>query len=196
MVGEELAQIPEVKIVCNSELDLADFLVAGGRDTALKERWNQVDVAAEALLKQQGDFVKEAGLLLKNHYGTVILDKAHKARIKGGVGQDAMQFNNLLAFMHLMDKRTRHLILGTATPIQTHVRELWDLLGILNSGAEFVLGDALSPWQDYETAIPMVTGQSKPLNEEQAWHWLNNPLPPGNEHHTVQNIRDLMGVVE
>ena len=52
LVGEELAQIPEVKIVCNSELDLADFLVAGGRDTALKERWNQVDVAAEALLKQ------------------------------------------------------------------------------------------------------------------------------------------------
>ncbi|GEM_PF-2228970 len=146
LVGEELAQIPEVKIVCNSELDLADFLVAGGRDTALKERWNQVDVAAEALLKQQGDFVKEAGLLLKNHYGTVILDKAHKARIKGGVGQDAMQFNNLLAFMHLMAKRTRHLILGTATPIQTHVRELWDLLGILNSGAEFVLGDTLSPW--------------------------------------------------
>ena len=30
------------------ELDLADFLIAGGRDTALKERWN----TAEALLKQ------------------------------------------------------------------------------------------------------------------------------------------------
>ena len=52
LVGEELAQIPEVKIICNSELDLADFLIAGSRDTALKERWNQVDVAAEALLKQ------------------------------------------------------------------------------------------------------------------------------------------------
>ena len=53
LVGEELAQIPEVKIVCNSELDLADFLVAGARDTALKELWNQVDVdvAAEALYR-------------------------------------------------------------------------------------------------------------------------------------------------
>src|SRR5664280_1889635 len=53
LVGEEIAQIPEVKIVCNSELDLVDFLVATGRNTALKERWNQVDVEAEALLKKE-----------------------------------------------------------------------------------------------------------------------------------------------
>lgn len=52
LVGEEIALIPEVKIVCNSELDLVDFLVASGRNTALKERWNKVDVEAEALLKK------------------------------------------------------------------------------------------------------------------------------------------------
>jgi len=43
---------------------------------------------------------------------------------------------------------TWHLILGTATPIQTNVRELLDLLEILNSGAEFVLGDSLPLWRD------------------------------------------------
>ncbi len=53
LVGEEIAQIPEVKIICNSELDLADFQVATGRNTALKERWNEVDVEAEALLKKE-----------------------------------------------------------------------------------------------------------------------------------------------
>ncbi|MGK5094183.1 phospholipase D-like domain-containing protein [Deltaproteobacteria bacterium TL4] len=52
LVGEEIAQIPEVKIVCNSELDHVDFQVATGRNTALKERWNKVDVEAEALLKK------------------------------------------------------------------------------------------------------------------------------------------------
>ena len=52
LVGEEIAQIPEVKIICNSELDLADFQVATGRNIALKERWNEVDVEAEALLKK------------------------------------------------------------------------------------------------------------------------------------------------
>ena len=53
LVGEEIAKIPEVKIICNSELDLADFQVATGRNTALKERWNKVDVEAEALLKKE-----------------------------------------------------------------------------------------------------------------------------------------------
>ena len=53
LVGEEIAQIPEVKIICNSELDLRDFQVATNRNTALKERWNQIDVEAEALLNKQ-----------------------------------------------------------------------------------------------------------------------------------------------
>lgn len=53
LVGEEIAKIPEVKIICNSELDLADFQVATGRNTALKERWNEVDVEAEAVLKKE-----------------------------------------------------------------------------------------------------------------------------------------------
>ena len=42
LVGEEIAQIPCVKVVCNSELDAADVLVAKhARETALKERWNE-----------------------------------------------------------------------------------------------------------------------------------------------------------
>ena len=171
------------------------FLSPKGDASSIKKCPYQIAIISTGLImhqRERGDFVKEAGLLLKNRYGTVILDEAHKARIKGGLGQQATQLNNLLAFMHLMGKRTRHLILGTATPIQTNVRELWDLLGILNSGAEFVLGDALSPWRDYERATPMVTGQAIPANEADVWEWLSNPLPPGNEHHTLQNIRDLL----
>ncbi|HNH45003.1 MAG TPA: phospholipase D-like domain-containing protein, partial [Agitococcus sp.] len=53
LVGEQIAQIPEVKIICNSELDIADFQVATGRNTALKERWNAIDIEAEALLKKE-----------------------------------------------------------------------------------------------------------------------------------------------
>ena len=36
LVGEQIAKIPEVKILCNSELDMADFLVATVLKTALK----------------------------------------------------------------------------------------------------------------------------------------------------------------
>ena len=83
-------------------------------------------------------------MLISRKYGTVILDEAHKARRRGGLGNKSSEPNNLQAFMLEIGKRTKHMILGTATPIQTDVRELWDLLEILNSGAEFVLGDAMS----------------------------------------------------
>ncbi|HDS7362492.1 phospholipase D-like domain-containing protein [Morganella morganii] len=144
--------------------------------------------------REKADFVKEAGMLLKNRFGTVILDEAHKARAKGGLGDQASEPNNLMAFMQRIGRRTRHLILGTATPIQTDVRELWDLLGILNSGAEFVLGDALSQWHDYEQAIPLITGKTQVTSEAGIWTWLSNPLPPEGEHYIVQQIRDYLQI--
>ena len=144
--------------------------------------------------REKSDFIKEAGMLLKNRYGTVILDEAHKARARGGVGDKAAEPNNLLVFMQQIGKRTRHMILGTATPIQTDVRELWDLLGILNSGAEFVLGDVQSPWRDHEQAIPLLTGKSQVTSEREAWRWLNNPFPPAKEHSIIQLIRDFLQI--
>jgi hypothetical protein len=51
LVGEEIAAIPKVQIVCNSELDAADVAVSKHvRETALKERWNEAPAEVEALL--------------------------------------------------------------------------------------------------------------------------------------------------
>jgi len=51
LVGEEIASIPKVQIVCNSELDAADVAVSKHvRETALKERWNEAPAEVEALL--------------------------------------------------------------------------------------------------------------------------------------------------
>ena len=51
LIGEEIAHIPDVRIVCNSELDVADIAVSKAvREMALKERWNQVPVEVESLL--------------------------------------------------------------------------------------------------------------------------------------------------
>ena len=144
--------------------------------------------------REDGNFIREAGLLLKNKFGTVILDEAHKARAKGGLGEKAAQPNNLLAFMMQIAKRIRHLILGTATPIQTNVRELWDLLKILGSGADFVLGDELSPWRNFESAIRIVTGKERPATTSEVWDLLRNPLPPANEHDVISRIRDNLGI--
>jgi hypothetical protein len=54
MVGEEIANIPQVQIVCNSELDAADVAVSRQvRETALKERRNAAPAEVEALLLRE-----------------------------------------------------------------------------------------------------------------------------------------------
>ena len=74
---------------------------------------------------------EERRLLLSKSYGMVILDEAHRARGGKVLGQDERKANNLLTFMVEIARRTRHLLLGTATPIQTDVADLWDLMNIL-----------------------------------------------------------------
>ncbi len=131
-----------------------------GDATFIKKCPVRIAIVSTGLVMQQhqgGNFIGESEHLLSIRYGTVILDEAHKARMRGGIGVRAPQPNNLLSFMQLIGKKTKNLILGTATPIQTDVREIWDLLGILNSGVEFVLGDAIAPWRNHEMALPLVT---------------------------------------
>src|SRR5689334_6357639 len=51
LVGEEIAGIPDVRIVCNSELDAADIeLSRAARDASLKALWNSVPPSVESLL--------------------------------------------------------------------------------------------------------------------------------------------------
>jgi superfamily II DNA or RNA helicase len=133
--------------------------------------------------------------LCERKYGTVVLDEAHKARRRGGLGKNKGQPNNLLDFMHKIGSRTRNLLLGTATPIQTEVQELWDLLSILNTGADFVLGrQFFGQWVDYDTALPVVKGETRPADEREAWEWLRNPLPPASEDAVFMTLRLQLGL--
>ena len=133
--------------------------------------------------------------LLERKYGTVVLDEAHKARRRGGLGEKKQEPNNLLDFMLRIGPRTRNLLLGTATPIQTEVHELWDLLRILNAGADFVLGrESFGRWPDWEKALPVVKGDEMPPDEQDAWEWLRNPLPPGSEDALFATLRLQLGL--
>jgi superfamily II DNA or RNA helicase len=133
--------------------------------------------------------------LLERRYGTVVLDEAHKARQRGGQGERKDEPNNLLDFMVRMGPRTRHILLGTATPIQTQVSEVWDLMGILNSGVDFVLGrPPLSNWVDWRRALPVVQGGESPPDEGASWEWLRNPLPPGDEDPSFASLRLQLGI--
>lgn len=137
----------------------------------------------------------ERAHLLERRYGTVILDEAHRARRRGGLGKREKEPNNLLDFMLKIGSRTRHVLLGTATPIQTEVNELWDLLRILNNGAEFVLGrEVFGRWGDFERALPIVKGDESPADEREAWEWLRNPIPPAREHALFGTLRLQLGL--
>lgn len=137
----------------------------------------------------------ERRCLLERRFGTVILDEAHKARRRGSLGEHRDESNNLLDFMLRIGPRTRNLLLGTATPIQTDVHELWDLMRILNAGADFVLGrESTSQWVNLQRSLPMVKGDEVPLDERDAWEWLRNPLPPGDEEPLVANLRLQLGI--
>ncbi|MDD2900813.1 MAG: phospholipase D-like domain-containing protein [Syntrophales bacterium] len=152
----------------------------------------RIAIVSTGLIFHESD---ERQLLLERKYGTVVLDEAHKARRRGGLGEKKQEPNNLLDFMLRIGPRTRNLLLGTATPIQTEVYELWDLLRILNAGADFVVGRELyARWPDWEKALPVVKGDEIPPDEKDAWEWLKNPLPPGSENSLFATLRLQLGL--
>jgi len=116
--------------------------------------------------------------LLGLRFGVVILDEAHKARTRQGFGRDAGTPNELLAFMREVAARADHVLLGTATPIQTDPRDLWDLLGILHQGrGHFVLGHDLAAWHRPDEVLEILAGRQEVLNPGHAWELLRSPLP-------------------
>ena len=152
----------------------------------------QIAVVSTGLIFHDSE---ERQYLEAGKYGTVILDEAHKARLRGGLGEKKQQPNNLLEFMLKIGLRTKNILLGTATPIQTEVYELWDLMRILNSGADFVLGHELfSHWVDWEQSLPVIKGDENPMDEHEAWEWIRNPLPPGSEDALFATLRLQMGL--
>ncbi|MCS7901125.1 phospholipase D-like domain-containing anti-phage protein [Pseudomonas aeruginosa] len=116
--------------------------------------------------------------LLGMRFGVVILDEAHKARTRQGFGKVAGTPNELLAFMREIAARADHVLLGTATPIQTNPADLWDLLGILHQGpGRFVLGHDLAPWHRPNEVLDILAGRMEVETLAHAWELLRSPLP-------------------
>lgn len=120
----------------------------------------------------------EKQYLLGMRFGVVILDEAHKARTRQGFGKEAGTPNELLAFMREIAARADHVLLGTATPIQTNPADLWDLLGILHQGpGRFVLGHDLAPWHRPDEVLDILAGRVEVESLTHAWELLRSPLP-------------------
>ena len=150
----------------------------------------QIGIVSTGLIVQGA---VEARTLLECRFGTLVLDEAHRARRSRGITASGDP-NRLMEFMLRASQKAKHLILGTATPVQTDVEELWDLLEILNNGADHVLGRPGSYWRRPETAVPVLIGERDITDEHEAWHWLRNPLPAKREDRLFDMMRVDLGL--
>jgi superfamily II DNA or RNA helicase len=133
--------------------------------------------------------------LLDLSYGLVILDEAHKARSRQGFGKNAGEPNELLSFITAIAARTDHVLLGTATPIQTTPEDLWDLVRVLHQGkGNFVLGNDYARWHKPAEVLPILSGEQEVTDLASAWELLRSPLPPVNS--TADNpVRQLYSAI-
>jgi hypothetical protein len=138
--------------------------------------------------------------IANGRYECVVVDEAHRARrrnLRIGHEYDAQEPNNLLAFIHQISGRTHSLLLATATPVQMHAVEAWDLLDALARGSDAVLGSTGSLWRNPRAAVELVTGLAATADDEVAlWDWLRNPLPPASEGRDYQVLRKSLDLPE
>ena len=101
------------------------------------EEWHrEACVLTSSQLMRRRDRASE---LLENaeQYDLIILDEAHHARGRGAGGDGEARPNELLRLMGRLREKTEGLVLMTATPMQVHPREVWDLLRLLGLPEEW-----------------------------------------------------------
>lgn len=155
---------------------------------AIRRCPRRVGIVSSGLISRRSEAAEQ---LLGLEYACVILDEAHRARRRNvHRPQEKADPNNLLAFMWELAPRTRSLLLATATPVQLHPIEAWDLLDVLARGAECVLGNPYSPWRDAERALNLITGGApRPTELSAMWEWVRNPMPPRGEGRDYEILR-------
>ncbi len=139
--------------------------------------------------------------LLSRRYTCVIVDESHRARRrkvpKVDAGADEInekaEPNKLMAFLREVGPKTKSMLLATATPVQLHPVEAWDLLDILSHGNEGVLGGwtHTSPWFQASHCLQIATGdEAVPTADVHAgWQYVRDPLPSRFENPAFDRIR-------
>ena len=143
--------------------------------------------------------------LLSRRYTCVIVDEAHRARRRKVPKVDAnadeinekADPNKLMAFLREIGPKTKSMLLATATPVQLHPVEAWDLLHILSHGNESVLGGwtQTSPWFRPSHCLEIATGDAAvpTANVHDGWQYVRDPLPSRFEDPAFERIRRTLG---
>jgi hypothetical protein len=137
--------------------------------------------------------------LLKKRFSCVLWDEAHKIR-RSNLHEpkvwQAPDKNLLYEWGMKLSARARTMILATATPVQLHPIELWDLLNVLGVNNPHVLGTEFGRWRNatQSTTFDILSGQISIEGAYDKWVYLNNPLPREANSEVFRHVRNTLGL--
>ena len=121
------------------------------------DRWHQEPVVLTSSHLMRRKERQVALLEDATPWDLIVLDEAHHARRRGAGGPAESGANQLLRLMRRLKDRTEGLVLLTATPMQVHPVELWDLLDLLGLPSEWT-PDAFVEFFEYAERADVTPG--------------------------------------
>lgn len=192
----DLLDIPSARWDGRQWIDEQGLEYPGSTKNPLLECPRRIGLVSQGLVVHGNAQVQA---LLGMEWSCVIVDEAHRARraklpkeTERGprIGNPETEANRLYAFLYKLAPRTRSMLLSTATPVQLHPIEAWDLLWLLSQGNDHVLGGSGSYWRKPEKALPYILGEeTTPSEPDDLWIWLRNPFPPESEDPAFFKLR-------
>ena len=132
--------------------------------------------------------------LLKKRFSCVLWDEAHKIRRNNlQRPKELPDKNHLYDWGMQLAARARTMILATATPVQLHPVELWDLLNVLSVNNEHVLGTQSSRWRQTEPVMfDILSGRGNITDVFKKWEYWKDPLPREEDSEVFRQVRTTL----
>lgn len=163
----ELLHLPSARWTGRAWVDENDAEHPGDGARSLAQCPRRIGLISQGLVVRGNSEV--VSQLLALQYTCVIVDEAHRARRRNApkveAGDDEVderaEPGKLMDFLHQIGPRAKSMLLATATPVQLHPVEAWDLLRILSHGNDGVLGGwtQTSPWYRASRCLKVATGE-------------------------------------
>lgn len=157
---------------------------------SIKKCPRRVGIVSQGLITSNSPITEK---LLEVEYECIIVDECHRAR-RRNLGQnkehEKANPNNLMKFLLSISNKTKSMLLATATPVQLHPIEAYDLMNILAQKNDSVLGSIWSSWRSYPNkGLDLVMGKEKVNKDTEIFEWVRDPFPPASEGKDFELIR-------
>ncbi len=198
----DLLGIPSARWNGNAWIDENDLEYPAKGPQAIGRCPRRIGLVSQGLVVRGQDEVLNQ--LLGRQYTCVIVDEAHRARRRKVPKVDADPDeidgcptpNNLMDFLLKIGLKTTSMLFATATPVQLHPVEVWDLLYMLSYGNDGVLGGKTrsSRWYTASECLAIATGGATvPADDvRDGWEFVRDPLPSRFEGEIFSAIRDKL----